>query len=281
MLLYVKTTVFGVLKNKIAFAGAVIFFVIVMMAIAAPAFSPYNYHSHDADSIFLKPMSKGHWFGTDEFGRDLFVRVWQGARISLAIGILAAIIQMVIGTVYGAMAGLFGGLADEAMMRLADALYSIPDLILIVLVTLMMGNSCFSVVLALSMTGWTSTARVVRGQTLMLKEMDFVKAAKVMGASRRYIMFKHILPNCSGQILVSLMLNIPSAIFAESTLSFLGLGIRPPEASWGTMVNEGFKYTNITYHPWVVFLPLLFIAITMISLNILGDEFKKVLDSKH
>ena len=108
------------------------------------------------------------------------------------------------------------------------------------------------------------------GQTLMLKEMDFVKAAKVMGASRRYIMFKHILPNCSGQILVSLMLNIPSAIFAESTLSFLGLGIRPPEASWGTMVNEGFKYTNITYHPWVVFLPLLFIAITMISLNILG-----------
>jgi oligopeptide transport system permease protein len=281
MLFFVKTAVFGVLKNKIAFAGAVIFFIIVMMAIAAPAFSPYNYYSHDADSIFLKPVSEGHWFGTDEFGRDLFVRVWMGARISLAIGILAAIIQMVIGTLYGGMAGLFGGLADEAMMRLADALYSIPDLILIVLVTLMMGNSGFSVVLALSLTGWTSTARVVRGQTLMLKEMDFVKAAKVFGAGRWYIMFKHILPNCSGQILASLMLNVPSAIFAESTLSFLGLGIKPPEASWGTLVNEGFKYSNITYHPWVIFLPLFFIAITMISLNILGDEFKKALDSKH
>jgi len=281
MLFSIKTTVRTVLKSKLAWAGAVILIVIAVMAIAAPAFSPFDGYSHDTDSIFLKPMSKGHWFGTDEFGRDLFVRVWQGARISLAIGILAAIIQRVIGTLYGGMAGLFGGTVDEVMMRLADALYSIPDLILVVLITMAMGNSCFSVILALSVTGWTSTARVVRGQTLMLKEMDFVRAAKAFGAGRWYIMFKHILPNCRGQILVSLMLNVPSAVFAESTLSFLGLGIKPPDASWGTLVNEGFKYSNITYHPWVIFLPLFFIAITMISLNILGDEFKKALDSKH
>lgn len=275
-----KRIISGVFKNRIAGACAIFLGIIILLAIVVPVVSPYDYYSHDAGSKFLSPMAGGHWFGTDEFGRDLFVRIWQGARISLAIGVLTAMIQMVIGTIYGGTAGILGGMVDEVMMRIADAVYSVPNLIIVILITVVMGNSEFSIIFALSITDWTAAARVVRGQTLVLKEMEFVQSAKVLGAGRGRIMLRHILPNCRGPILVNLMFSIPAAIFAESTLSFLGLGIKPPGASWGTLVNEGFKYTNISYHPWVIFIPLFFIAITMISLNILGDAVKQALDSK-
>ncbi|HHV29759.1 ABC transporter permease [Acetivibrio mesophilus] len=280
MLYFIKKVALGLSKDRAALVCAIFITVVVLAAIVIPVVSHYDYYSHDADSKFLPPFTGGHWFGTDEFGRDLFVRVWHGVRISFAIGVLVAFIQMLIGTLYGGVAGIFGGLVDEVMMRFADVMYSVPNLVVVVLITLLMGNNELSVIFALSLTDWTTAARVVRGQTLVLKEMEFVQAAKVLGAKRPQIMLKHILPNCSGPILVNLMINIPSAIFAESTLSFLGIGIKPPAASLGTLVNEGFKYVNINYYSWVIFIPLLFIALIMISLNILGDALQKVLDSK-
>lgn len=277
---FLKRVASGLLNNRAALVCAVFIAVMVLAAIFIPMISSYDYYSHDADNKFLPPFTDRHWFGTDEFGRDLFARVWQGARISLSIGVSAALIQMLIGTLYGGVAGMFGGLVDEVMMRFADVMYSVPNLVIVILITLLMGNNELSVIIALSLTDWTNAARVVRGQTLLLKETEFVQAAKVLSAKKWQIMLRHILPNCQGPILANLMINIPSAIFAESTLSFLGIGIKPPAASLGTLVNEGFKYVNINYHPWVIFIPLFFIALTMISLNILGDALQKVLDSK-
>ncbi|GAE89461.1 ABC transporter permease [Acetivibrio straminisolvens] len=226
-MLFLKRVAFGLSKNKAALACTIFIIVVVLAAVVVPMVSRYDYYSHDMDKKFLPPFTGGHWFGTDEFGRDLFVRVWYGVRISLAVGVLAALIQMLIGTLYGGVAGIFGGLVDEVMMRFADVMYSVPNLVIVVLITLLLGNNELSVIFALSLTDWTTAARVVRGQTLVLKEMEFVQAAKVLGAKRTKIMLKHILPNCSGPVLVNLTINIPSAIFAESTLSFLGIGIKP------------------------------------------------------
>lgn len=258
---------------------SLLFLVLVaVLSFIIPKVSSFDYYSHDLDGKFLPPFKGGHLFGTDEFGRDLFVRVWYGARISLTIGIFAALTQTIIGVIYGGLAGISGGLTDEIMMRIADIFYSVPNLIVVILITVVMGSSEFSIILALSITEWTGMARVVRGQTLLLREMEFIHAARALGAGEKHIFIKHILPNSVGPILVNLMLSIPSAIFAESFLSFLGLGVKLPKASWGTLANDGYRY--ITSYPWLLLIPLGFIALTMISFNILGDSLRDKFDSK-
>lgn len=280
MVFAVKRIISEVKNNKAAAVCVIFLLLVVLLSIAAPVFSPYDYYSHDLDKTYLPPLTRGHIFGTDEFGRDLFVRLWEGARVSLTIGVFAALVQMVLGTIIGGTAGIFGGLIDEILMRITDIMYSIPNLIIIILLSMVMGSSQLAIILALSITDWTGMARVVRVQTLLLKQMEFIQAARVLGAGKIRIMTRHILPNCFGPVLVNFMLGIPGAIFAESTLSFLGLGIKPPGASWGTLVNEGFSLSNITYYPWVILIPLCFIGLTMISFNILGDAIKDAQDSK-
>ena len=265
-------------KDKLAFACAIYLALITLLSIVIPIISPYNYYSHDPDNIFLQPFTKGHLFGTDDFGRDIFVRVWEGSRISLMIGIMAALFQTAIGVLYGATAGIAGGIIDEIMMRIIDVVNSVPNIVIVVLITVVMGRNEFTIIFALSILGWTSMARVIRAQTFLLKEMEFVKAAKVLGAGKKHIIIRHIIPNCMGPVLVNLMFSIPGAIFAESFLSFLGLGIELPKASCGTLAYEGYKY--IGTYPWLILIPLVFIGVTMISFNILGDAARDALDSK-
>lgn len=272
---YYAKKVFQKIKgNKAAAVSMTFLLLVAFFSIVVPVLSPFDYLSHDLDSRFLPPFTRGHLFGTDEFGRDLFVRVWEGARISLAIGIFAALAQTLIGVVYGGISGICGGLADEILMRTADVVYSIPNLIIVILLTVIMGSSEFSIILALSITEWTGMARVVRGQTLLLREMEFISAAKVLGAGKKDILIRHIIPNSRGPILVNLMLSIPGAIFAESFLSFLGLGVALPKASWGTLASDGYRY--ISSYPWLLFIPLAIICSTMVSLNVLADSLSSM-----
>ncbi|NLD46879.1 MAG: ABC transporter permease [Clostridiaceae bacterium] len=273
-----KTVFQKIKENKVVAASMVFLILVAVFSIVVPVFSPFDYYSHDLDNRFLPPFSGGHLFGTDEFGRDLFVRVWEGARISLAIGVFAALAQTLAGIVYGGTSGVCGGLTDEILMRTADVVYSIPNLIVAIMLTAIIGSSEFSIILALSITEWTGMARVVRGQTLLLREMEFVNAARVLGAGKKDILIRHIIPNSRGPIMVNLLLSIPGAIFAESFLSFLGLGVKLPKASWGTLASDGYRY--ISSYPWLLFIPLAMIALTMISLNVLADSFGSMQSGK-
>ncbi|MDQ2085391.1 ABC transporter permease [Herbivorax sp. ANBcel31] len=276
MVYTVKKIIFCIKKNKLALCCAVFLTLIILLSIFVPLLSKNSSYAQDLKNTFSPPLSKGHLFGTDEFGRDLFVRVWEGARISLLVGFVAAVVQIIIGSIYGSISGILGGLMDEILMRVVDIIYSIPDLIIVILFTMIMGSSPLAIIFALSLTSWTGVARIVRGQTLMLREMEFVHAAKLLGAGNGDIVFRHILPNCSGSIMVNLMFSIPGAIFAESFLSFLGLGISIPKASLGTLASDGFRF--IMYYPWLVMIPIVIIALTMISFNILGDIIKYCLE---
>jgi oligopeptide transport system permease protein len=267
-----------ILHNRIAVVALFFLGLVFVVSITWPFASEYNYYAHDLNNTFLPPFKGKHFFGTDNFGRDVFVRVCEGAKISLTIGIAATLIQTVIGIVYGCVAGIFGGVVDEVLMRIVDMIHSIPNLIIAILLTVFLGRSELTIIIALSITEWTGMARIMRGQTLLLREMEFVQSAKVLGIGNFQIIFKHIIPNCSGPILVNLMLSIPAAIFSEAFLSFLGLGIDVPKASWGTLANEGFVY--ISSYPWLILVPLSFIAVTMISFYMLGDAIKDALDSK-
>ncbi|TYQ16742.1 UNVERIFIED_CONTAM: oligopeptide transport system permease protein [Acetivibrio alkalicellulosi] len=274
MFLTARSAVDKIKESKLAVTCAFFLAAVILLSIFVPLLSTNNYYSQDLNNTFQPPLTKGNLFGTDEFGRDQFVRVWQGARISLTIGVVAALIQMIIGSIYGGLSGILGGLADEILMRIVDVIHSIPNLIIVILITMVMGSSPFTVILALSITEWTGMSRVVRGQTLMLREMEFVQAAKVLGAKKTRIILRHIIPNCFGPIMVNLMFSIPGAIFAESFLSFLGLGINIPKASLGTLASEGYRF--ISYYPWLIMIPVLIITLTMISFNVLGDTIKEV-----
>ncbi|WAA11864.1 ABC transporter permease [Fervidibacillus halotolerans] len=264
-------------KNKLAMFGIIILLVLVLFAIFAPIFSSYDYRTNDYTATNQAP-SAGHWFGTDELGRDVFVRTWIGARISLFIGIMAALIDLIIGIIWGGIAGYKGGKVDEVMMRIADILYGIPFLLLVILLMVVFGQSLWTMILAMTITGWINMARIVRGQVLQLKNQEFVLAARTLGAGFNRILFKHLIPNTMGPILVTLTLTIPSAIFTESFLSFLGLGLNPPLASWGTMANDGLS--AMEYYPWRLFFPAFFISITMFAFNVIGDGLRDAIDPR-
>ncbi len=264
-------------RNKLAVTGGLILLILFVMAIIGPWLTPHTYFE---THLQLKntPPCREFWFGTDELGRDLFTRVWWGARISLFVGIMASLIDLWIGVFYGAFSGLIGGKLDELMMRLADILYSIPYLLVVILLMVIIGSGITTIIIALTITGWISMARIVRSQILQLRQMDFVKAAIALGASKSRILLYHLIPNCMGPIIVTVTLTIPSAIFAEAFLSFLGLGVQAPIASWGTMANDGLS--ALRYYPWRLFFPAGFISVTMLCFNLVGDGLRDAFDPR-
>ncbi len=264
-------------SNGLSMIGAFALILLFVMAIIGPMITPYTYYETHLQ-LKNSPPSSEFWFGTDELGRDLFTRVWWGARISLFVGIVASFMDLVFGVLYGSIAGLFGGKLEEFMMRLADILYSIPYLLVVILLMVIIGSGISTIILALTITGWIGMARIVRSQILQLKQIDFVKAAIAQGASKSRILFKHLIPNCMGPIIVTLTLTIPTAIFAEAFLSFLGLGVQAPIASWGTMANDGLS--ALRYYPWRLFFPASFISITMLSFNLVGDGLRDAFDPR-
>lgn len=272
------------IKNKLAMLGLVIIVLLVGMAIIGPSMVPYSYSDQ---SLLTKnqEISSEHWFGTDELGRDMFARTWYGARISLTIGVVAALIDLAIGVTVGGIAGYMAGRGkrgdriDTIIMRVIEVLYGLPYLLVVILLMVVMEPGMLTIIIALSATGWTGMARLVRGQILQLKNQEFILAAQVLGAKFTRILLKHLIPNTIGVIIVNLTFTIPSAIFAESFLSFLGLGVQAPVASWGTMTNDGLGVI-LTGDWWRLFFPALMISLTMFAFNVFGDGLQDALDPR-
>ena len=251
--------------------------ILFVMALFGPLLSRYTYYETHLPFKNLPP-SWEFWFGTDELGRDIFTRIWWGARISLFVGTTAAVIDLIVGIIYGSIAGLWSGKLDEIMMRITDVLYSIPYLLIVILLTVMMGSGLITIIIALTMTGWIPMARIVRGQVLQLKQMDYAQAAIALGASKWRLLFRHLLPNAMGPVITTMTFTVPTAIFAEAFLSFLGLGIQAPIASWGTMASDGLS--ALRYFPWRLAYPAFFISITMLCFNLVGDGIRDAFDPR-
>ena len=264
-------------KNKLALVSLVFMAAVILFAVFAPMFSPYTYDGQDLTCRNALPNA-AHWFGTDKFGRDIFVRIMYGARISLSVGFAAALLNLVIGVAYGAICGYFGGKVDMILMRLVDIIYSVPTLLYVILIMLIFGSNIFSMLLAIGISSWVGMARLVRGQILTLKEQEYALAAYVIGASKKRIMFKHLIVNCMGPIIVNTTLMVPNAIFTEAFLAFVGIGISIPQASWGTMANDARSL--IQSQPIQIIWPVLAICLTMLSLNFIGDGLSEALDPK-
>lgn len=262
--------------NKMAIFGLITLIIIILMAIFVPMFSQYKYS--DQLGVFNSPPSADFWFGTDDLGRDIFVRIWAGARISLFIGITAAIIDLIIGVLWGSISGLAGGRVDNIMMRIADVLTAVPYLLVVIVLLVVLQPGLFPMIIALSITGWINMARIVRGEVLSIKNQEYVLAARTLGASTWHLILKHLIPNALGAILVTMTLTIPSAIFTESFLSYLGLGVPAPQASWGTMASDGNK--AIADYPWRLIFPAVFISLTIFAFNAVGDGLRDALDPK-
>lgn len=263
--------------NRPATIGLFVLIFLIICAVIIPFVSAHTYYETHLSLKNKAPCSK-FWFGTDELGRDLFTRIWWGARISLFVGITAAVIDMAIGVLYGAFAGLVGGKIEECMMRFSDILYSLPHLLIVILLMVIMKPGVTTIIVALTITGWINMARIVRGQILQIKQNDYVVAAYMLGASRWRILFRHLIPNSIGSIITTMTLTIPAAIFTEAFLSFLGLGVQAPIASWGTMASDGLS--ALRYYPWRLFFPAIFISITMLALNLLGDGIRDAFDPR-
>ena len=225
----------------------------------------------------LAPSSQ-HWFGTDDMGRDLFTRVCVGGRISIYIGLSCTFVMFVIGSLLGALAGLKGGIVDDIIMRICELIGNLPYLIIVVILSMVMGRSMFSLVFAMSITSWVGTTRMVRGQILQIKEQDYIQAVQALGGSTGRIIIKHLLPNTLGIIMVSVTMSIPGFIFSEAFLSYIGLGVRPPETSWGALASAG--QAQLMFYPYQLFFPCLLIILTMLSFHLIGDGLSDALDPK-
>lgn len=245
---------------------------IALFSLMGPWLSPYSY---DATDLKIKntPPSFSHLFGTDDLGRDLFTRTWYGARISLSVGLIAALIDLVVGVSWAAVATLHSARTDEWLMRIADILYSLPCLLVIILLIVVMGPGFSSIILALTVTGWVTMARVARGQFLQLREKEFFLAAVIIGVSKKRLLTHYLLLNSWPPIIATLSLTIPTAIFAEAFLSFLGLGVQAPMASWGVMASDGLP--ALYYYPWRLLIPAFWISVTMLGFNMVGDGIKE------
>lgn len=265
-------------KNKLAMVGLFLIIVLGVMSIIGPYLNGFSYDEQDFTKKNLKPNDE-HWFGTDSLGRDIFTRAWFGARYSLFIGLMAAFLDFVIGVVWGGVAALRGGRVDNIMMRFAEVLFSIPYLLIVILLTLVMPSGVWTIIIALTVTGWIGMARLVRGQVYQLKESEYVQAATLSGAKTGWLLRKHLIPNTMGPILVNLTLTVPSAIFAEATLSFLGLGIPAPKASWGTLASDSLG-SILVGNFYQLAVPALLISLTMFAFNVFGDGLRDALDPK-
>jgi len=264
-------------QNKWALFGGILLIGIFLFALIGPYLNPYPYYQTHLE-LKNSPPSKVFWFGSDELGRDVFTRCWWGARISLTVGICAAIIDLIIGVFWGTLAAMGGKKLDEILMRVCDILSGIPYLLTVILLMVILGPGMGTILIALTITGWINMARIVRGQLLQLKKLDFVVAAKATGASPMRIVCRHLLPNAMGPIIATMTLTIPTAIFTEAFLSFLGLGIQAPIASWGVMVNDSLS--ALRYYPWRLFFPAILITLTMLGFNLVGDTLRDALDPR-
>jgi oligopeptide transport system permease protein len=290
-------------KNRGAFLGIIMIFLFAVMSLVGPLLSEHSYKEQDLarsnmppkvaglewfgfdgidsfgkDQYESKGITENFWFGTDEFGRDLWTRVWKGTQISLYIAIIAALLDLIIGVVYGGISAFYGGRVDNAMQRVIEVLIGIPNLIVIILFILILEPGITSIILAMVVTGWVGMARVVRGQILQLKGQEYILAARTLGTSNAKLVWRHLIPNVMGSIIITLMFTIPTAIFFEAFLSFIGLGLQPPLASLGILIEDGYK--SMRYFSYKLLFPAIVISAVMISFNLLGDGLRDALDPK-
>jgi oligopeptide transport system permease protein len=266
------------LANKAAVAGMVVLAVLTLAAIAGPAVVPFGYDEVRKADTWLPPLAGGHLLGADALGRDLLARLLMGLRISLSIGLVATAVSLLIGVGWGAVAGFVGGRVDEAMMRVVDVLYSLPFIFFVILLMVAFGSSLVLMFLAIGAVEWLTMSRIVRGQTLALKQKEFVEAARAAGLGDLAIVARHIVPNLLGPVVVYVTLTIPSVILAESFLSFLGLGVQPPMASLGGLIADGAQQMELA--PWLLIFPSATMIATLLSLNFIGDGLRDAIDPK-
>lgn len=300
----------GFKKNKAAIVSLVVLALLTIMALVGPHLSGYNYSDQNLKHNNLPPripvleniswlpfdgdlerkngdvynayeqknVDEYYWLGTDSLGRDIFTRVWVGTQVSLYIAVLAAVIDMVIGVIYGAVSGFFGGRTDNVMQRITEILVGIPNLVVVILMIIVLDPGILSITIALTITGWVGMARVVRAQVMKLKQQEYVLASRTLGLSNGKIIWKHLLPNLAGVIIINTMFTIPNAIFFEAFLSFIGLGLQPPLASLGTLIDDGFKVLQL--YPYQMIIPAVVISVIMICFNMIADGLRDALDPK-
>lgn len=264
-------------QNPVAMTALIVLIVIILMAIFSPIIRNMDYQTVVTENKNLSPSGK-FWWGTDAMGRDLFTRVWVGTRISISVALIATVIDIVIGCLYGGIAAYVGGIVDEIMMRIVEVLNSIPYLIITLLILVVLGNGYFQLMLALCLTAWTSTARMIRGQILQLRESEYVLAAEALGASPLRIILKHLLPNTIGLIILDVASTIPSVIVSETVLSFLGLGLNIPAFSLGSLLSAGQQ--AMSFYPYQLLFPTVVLCLLILAFNVLGDGLRDALDPK-
>jgi oligopeptide transport system permease protein len=262
-------------KNKFAVFGLWALVVTTVLCVAGPWLMHYRYEEQNLD-LGASPPSSTHWLGTDTLGRDLMVRLFFGGRISLAVGLAATLVALTIGVTYGAVAGFFGGKLDAVMMRAVDIMYSLPFAIFVILLMVFFGRNIVLLFVAIGAVEWLTMARIVRSQVMAIKKMEFIEAARSLGFGRRRIIFRHILPNVLGPIIVYTTLTIPGVMLLEAFLSFLGLGVQPPMSSWGVLIKDGAE--KMEEFPWLLIFPGAIFSLTLFSLNFLGDGLRDALD---
>jgi oligopeptide transport system permease protein len=266
-------------RNRAAMAALLTMGVVVILVLAAPLLSAYTMDSTDWDLISIGPsLTTGHYFGTDDVGRDLFVRTLYGGRISLMVGLAATAVSLIIGIAWGATAGYLGGRIDQVMMRIVDVLYAMPFMFFVILLMVFFGRNIFLIFVAVGAINWLDMARIVRGQTLSLKKKEYVEAARAGGVGTVDIIRRHIVPNLLGVVVVYVTLTIPQVIMVESFLSFLGLGVQEPMTSWGALVNDGAQ--SMESAPWALIFPASFLALTLFCFNFVGDGLRDALDPR-
>jgi oligopeptide transport system permease protein len=266
-------------KNKAAVVGLAVILVLMALAAVVPLLTPYTLYQQDLTRRYTDPtLQNSLYFGTDQFGRDMLTRVWEGTRVSLYIAFLAAAIDLFVGVPYGAISGLLGGRVDSIMQRGLEILVGIPSLVIAILVMLILEPGILTLSIAIGATGWTSMARIIRGRVLQLKNQEFTLASRSLGAGSRWLLVKHLLPNSLGLIIITMMLTIPSAIFYEAVLSFIGLGIQVPNASLGALIDDGAG--QLRFHPYLLWFPAAVFALLMISFNLLADGLRDALDPR-
>jgi oligopeptide transport system permease protein len=266
------------LRNRAAMAGAIVLALLVLAALVGPALSPFAYDEINKADVWVGPLTHGHLMGTDALGRDLLVRLLMGLRVSLAIGLVATAVSLVIGVAWGAVAGFAGGRIDEAMMRIVDVLYSLPFIFFVILLMVTFGSNFILIFVAIGAVEWLTMSRIVRGQTLTLKHKEFVEAARAAGLGQGGIIVRHIVPNLLGPVVVYVTLTIPAVILAESFLSFLGLGVQPPMASLGTLIATGASDMELA--PWLLIFPSAVMVAALMSFNFIGDGLRDAIDPK-
>jgi oligopeptide transport system permease protein len=267
------------LKNRAAVVSAMIMGVMVLLVVIGPWVTSWEGDFTDWDHTATAPsFSTGHWFGTDAVGRDILVRTLEGGRISLLVGLVATLVSLLIGVTYGSVAGFYGGYTDRVMMRVVDIIYALPFMFFVILLMVVFGRNIFLIFIAIGAVNWLDMARIVRGQTLSLKNTEFVEAAQACGVERKDIIRRHIVPNLLGVVMVYVTLTIPQVILVESFLSFLGLGVQEPMSSWGALVNDGAQ--DMESAPWTLIFPAVFLTVTLYCFNYIGDGLRDALDPK-